>query len=1090
MKSINKLGIVLVGITALSGCFGGDDDDDKGSSKSDSDKSMSTGVLVDAPVGGVSYVTQSNSSEQVTNAQGEFEYTPGETVTFSVGGIELGEVLGDSLITPLELLGTSEITDEVVNMGQFLQSLDSDGDPDTNGITIDPAVAAALSFSAVSFDSPTFDDDIRGVFDDVFADDPRTLISNEDALAHIESTFDDLASDNPNGFTVDQLAGTTFYFLGDASDFDTDDEAESTYEIVFNEDSTGTIGLFDSDQTNPIEWLVKADGRLAFTESGSGGDVFNLIIVVTDIDGDYINVSWSETRTENGEDGSDSGSGLFYTEERYPGYEIDLTTKIATSGVTKSSCTTYDREAGFYYSFTDTDLTRTGADNIDDETASCVVDNPEIQQFEMSGLSADFDLPFNCENFPLCDYQDLNKTVQYETEGVTVTSTYTHTPGSNAILYESVFPSGLTITETIMLEEVPADNLVDLTAYDVTSVITNSDCPGLNLGWDYTFTASNVTFEGTDGFSSGCIANEDEVFTESISVLLDYEGFFSTCIDYPVCTPAELNRTFIGTDFDGDEDVVITISHEPGSNTVTAVQNELLGSVWTEVISLNEPSDDVVVEVPEALSVEFLTGKTLYDVWYGIEDGFEGDDARVASITFNADGSAEVFGLVESNVDVSLPFTVDEGRLFFSEDDDGSGFEINFCGSSSQYLEIIYSENGEFNNIDRFYFNEQDALDYVSTLTDSIPETDCSDDSEVNALVGSWNFHFEASGDYDETILSFTDTGEFFFFNIDSDSSDACRERGFEYGTYELVGTDIILTRGLDTSACVGLFNTIDETSATLSITSQETQQLTIIDVAEDPLTSFTITRILTNEESIVGSWHEAANEGGDLNQGNDLSNLVLFLGDGRFYSMDVDLSESAAQDNSFNFGDYTFDLGGAGLSLTRRFDSVGEFTLDEAQAFPNADIVNNELFINSVDDQFGIGRVSSDADNPSALLAFTAAELEDGFTWFFPLLEPEDCGSEWRIEEMIFNTNGYSLDFCGLGFGDEVDEAFVVLDSGVVELVETEEYVNRVSFDAELQAYLVCWADTEQEALSCPDEVRGLGFLSREGAQAYADQQ
>ena len=414
------------------------------------------------------------------------------------------------------------------------------------------------------------------------------------------------------------------------------------------------------------------------------------------------------------------------------------------------------------------------------------------------------------------------------------------------------------------------------------------------------------------------------------------------------------------------------------------------------------------------------------------------------------------------------------------------------CGSNSQYLEIIYSENGEFDNIDRFYFDEQDALNYVATLTDSIPQTDCSggDDSEVNPLVGSWNSHAEGPGAYDETILSFTDTGEFFFFNIDSGSSDACRERGYEYGTYELVGNDIILTRALDTSACIGLFNTIDEVSTALSITSQETQQLTIIDVAEDPLSSFTITRILTNSDSIVGSWHEAANQGGDLNQGNKLSNLVLFLGDGRFYSMDVDLSESAAQDNGFGFGDYTFDLGGAGLSLTRRFDSVGEFTLDEAQDFPNADIVNNELFINSVDDQFGIGRVSSDADNPSAPLAFTTAELENGFTWFFPLLDLEDCGNEWRIEEMTFNTNGYSLDFCGLGLGDEVDEAFVVLDSGVVELVETEEFVNRVGFDAELQAYLVCWADTEQEALSCSAEVQGLGFLSRADAQAYIGEQ
>ena len=107
-----------------------------------------TGILLDSPVAGVTYTTLSGNSG-LTNEAGEFQYkqprrgTFSETVTFSIGDIELGTVAPAPIITMVELTNSFAPTDRAaVNQLVFMQSLDSDGDP-SNGITIDAATRAA-----------------------------------------------------------------------------------------------------------------------------------------------------------------------------------------------------------------------------------------------------------------------------------------------------------------------------------------------------------------------------------------------------------------------------------------------------------------------------------------------------------------------------------------------------------------------------------------------------------------------------------------------------------------------------------------------------------------------------------------------------------------------------------------------------------------------------------------------------------------------------------------------------------------------------------------------------------------------------------
>lgn len=97
------------------------------------------GVFYDDPVQGLEYETQTISG--VTNKKGEFEYRPGETVTFSVGGLVIGAAPGDNRVTPahlaIEVGGHAKKlrNQKVTNIARFLQSLDSDSNVE-NGITI------------------------------------------------------------------------------------------------------------------------------------------------------------------------------------------------------------------------------------------------------------------------------------------------------------------------------------------------------------------------------------------------------------------------------------------------------------------------------------------------------------------------------------------------------------------------------------------------------------------------------------------------------------------------------------------------------------------------------------------------------------------------------------------------------------------------------------------------------------------------------------------------------------------------------------------------------------------------------------------
>nr|WP_315202950.1 hypothetical protein [uncultured Albidiferax sp.] len=166
---------------AVSACGGGGG----GSSPS---ASALTGQFIDAAVANVDYETSSGLRGS-TDANGSYRYNPGDTVTFRIGGLNLGSGPASGTVTPLDLVhgATSVNNAEVVKILQVLQTLDSDNDPG-NGISIAAAVRSAIGTSGRNLKDIT--DLNTAVVNLVQTALPgRTLKSSDAAKAHFIDTL-------------------------------------------------------------------------------------------------------------------------------------------------------------------------------------------------------------------------------------------------------------------------------------------------------------------------------------------------------------------------------------------------------------------------------------------------------------------------------------------------------------------------------------------------------------------------------------------------------------------------------------------------------------------------------------------------------------------------------------------------------------------------------------------------------------------------------------------------------------------------------------------------------------------------------------
>ena len=160
--------------------------------KSSTSPDVLTGVLIDTPVQGVTFVTATQSG--ITNVDGRFAYVDGETITFSVGGIVLGTVTAAPVISPVELSGVASSIDQTaINLMVFLQSIDED-QFFFFGIAISPATQAAAATQTLDFtlDSVAFTAAVTPVVTAITSDNPtgpNPVLSETAALDNFYLTY-------------------------------------------------------------------------------------------------------------------------------------------------------------------------------------------------------------------------------------------------------------------------------------------------------------------------------------------------------------------------------------------------------------------------------------------------------------------------------------------------------------------------------------------------------------------------------------------------------------------------------------------------------------------------------------------------------------------------------------------------------------------------------------------------------------------------------------------------------------------------------------------------------------------------------------
>ena len=200
--------LLIISVVALYGCGGGGGSSD----------SKPRGVFIDSPVSGLTAV--SGDKVTTTNANGRFTYIKGAFVDFRLGfdGPFIGLAKGQPIMTPLHLANTSDINDEeVTNIARFLQTIDTDMDPE-NGITIDSSVVDAAVGVSINFgqDVAQFETSEQAKIDALTASlpgGPRTLVAVADARTHLQRSISTVVTGRYDGSYSGDGTGTFSVFV-------------------------------------------------------------------------------------------------------------------------------------------------------------------------------------------------------------------------------------------------------------------------------------------------------------------------------------------------------------------------------------------------------------------------------------------------------------------------------------------------------------------------------------------------------------------------------------------------------------------------------------------------------------------------------------------------------------------------------------------------------------------------------------------------------------------------------------------------------------------------------------------------------------
>lgn len=182
---------MLPALMALTACGGGG---------GGSGVELPSGRFLDSAVAGLSYSTPTLTG--VTDSDGRFNYRSGETVSFYLQGLYIGQAQGAAVLTPGQLAPSGADADYGLNLLRLLQSLDTDHTPG-NGITLGGASMSQSIAQGINLSQPTDTFAASSSVTNLMAWANTTLVSAGDASDHFADTVLALTGSNSGSYTID-----------------------------------------------------------------------------------------------------------------------------------------------------------------------------------------------------------------------------------------------------------------------------------------------------------------------------------------------------------------------------------------------------------------------------------------------------------------------------------------------------------------------------------------------------------------------------------------------------------------------------------------------------------------------------------------------------------------------------------------------------------------------------------------------------------------------------------------------------------------------------------------------------------------------
>lgn len=236
-----KTPVLALSMALLAACGGGGGSDDDAPPVETSEDRL-TGQFLDSPVEGLRYQTGGRTGE--TNANGEFEYVAGHTVSFFIGDVLLGSVIGRDIVTPIDLVpeGSGSRHPKVVNMIRLLQTLDDNGNPD-DGIVLSDEVNASFEGASIDLDQAALvfsqDGDLQYALEQ--ATGSTILVDNMAAIGHFEAQLQAVIPTFTVSGTVSGLAEEIQLTLNEAENLMISEDGDFSFDTQFLDGNIYTV---------------------------------------------------------------------------------------------------------------------------------------------------------------------------------------------------------------------------------------------------------------------------------------------------------------------------------------------------------------------------------------------------------------------------------------------------------------------------------------------------------------------------------------------------------------------------------------------------------------------------------------------------------------------------------------------------------------------------------------------------------------------------------------------------------------------------------------------------------------------------------